>query len=88
VTGQCGIPATARAVSANVTITQPSSVGDLRLLAAGSALPLTSSINYRPGQTRANDAVVPLGAAGALAVHCDQPLGTVQFIIDINGYFQ
>jgi hypothetical protein len=88
VTGQCGIPATARAVSANVTITQPSSVGDLRLSAAGSALPLTSSINYRAGQTRANDAVIPLGAAGALAVHCDQPSGTVQFIIDVNGYFQ
>jgi len=88
VTGQCGIPATAKAVSANVTITQPTSVGDLRLLAGGSALPLTSSINYRAGQTRANDAVIPLGAAGALAVHCDQSSGTVQFIIDVNGYFQ
>jgi len=88
VTGQCGIPATARAISANVTITQPSSVGDLRLSAAGGALSLTSSINYRAGQTRANDAVIPLGAAGALSVHCDQSSGTVQFIIDVNGYFQ
>jgi hypothetical protein len=88
VTGQCGIPATARAISANVTITQPSSVGDLRLSAAGGALSLTSSINYRAGQTRANAAVIPLGAAGALSVHCDQPSGTVQFIIDVNGYFQ
>src|ERR1700737_631634 len=87
-TGQCGIPVTARAVSANVTITQPSSVGDLRLSAAGGALPLTSSINYRAGQTRANAAVIPLGSAGALAVHCDQLSGTVQFIIDVNGYFQ
>jgi IPT/TIG domain/Matrixin len=88
VTGQCGIPATARAVSANVTVTQPSSAGDLRLSAAGGPLSLTSSINYRASQTRANDAVIPLGAAGALAVHCDQPSGTVQFIIDVNGYFQ
>ncbi len=88
VTGQCGIPVTARAISANVTITQPSSVGDLRLSAAGGALSLTSSINYRAGQTRANAAVIPLGAAGALSVHCDQPSGTVQFIIDVNGYFQ
>jgi IPT/TIG domain len=88
VTGQCGIPATARAVSANVTITQPTAGGDLRLSAAGGTLPLTSSINYRAGQTRANDAVIPLGASGGLAVHCDQPSGTVQFIIDVNGYFQ
>ena len=88
VTGQCGIPATARAISANVTITQPSSVGDLRLSAAGGALSLTSSINYRAAQTRANAAMIPLGAAGALSVHCDQASGTVQFIIDVDGYFQ
>jgi len=88
VTGQCGIPVTAKAVSANVTITQPSSVGDLRVYASGGALPLTSSINYRAGQTRANDAVIPLGGPGAFSVHCDQPSGSVQFIIDVNGYFQ
>ncbi len=88
IAGQCGIPATALSVSVNVTITQPTAGGDLRLYPAGSALPPTSTINYRIGQTRANNAVVSLGAAGDLGIRCDQTAGTVHFILDVNGYFQ
>jgi hypothetical protein len=86
--GQCGIPATAQAVSINVTVTEPTAAGDLRLYPAGSPLPLVSTINYRPGQTRANNAVAVLGSAGDLAIHCEQASGAVQLIIDVNGYFQ
>jgi hypothetical protein len=32
--------------------------------------------------------VAPVGSTGGVAVHCDQPSGTVQFILDVNGYFQ
>ena len=88
VTGQCGIPATAKALSANVTVTQGTAAGDLRLSAAGAALQLTSSINYRAGVTRANNAAIPLGLGGGFSVHSDQTSGTVQVIIDVNGYFQ
>jgi hypothetical protein len=88
IAGQCGIPATALSVSVNLTITQPTAGGDLRLYPAGSALPPTSTINYRIGQTRANNAVVALGAAGDLGIRCDQTAGTVHFILDVNGYFQ
>jgi len=88
VTGQCGIPATARSLSANVTVTQGTAGGDLRISAAGGALQLTSSINYRAGATRANNATIPLGASGGFSVHSDQGSGTVQVIIDVNGYFQ
>jgi hypothetical protein len=86
--GRCGIPVTARAVSINVTVTQPTASGDLRLYPGGSPLPLVSTINYRAGQTRANDAVASLGASGDLAVHCDQMSGTVELIIDVNGYLK
>ena len=51
-------------------------------------LPLVSTINYLPVLSRAINAVVPLDALGAMAVHCAQPSGTVQFILDVNGYFQ
>jgi len=47
-----------------------------------------SSLNYRAGQTRANNAIVTLGASGALAVFCGQGFGTTHFIIDINGYLE
>ena len=86
--GQCGIPSTAKAILLNLTVTQPSAAGSLRLYAGGTPLPLASAINYRAGQTRANNEASPLGSSGSLAVHCDQPTGNVQVIIDVNGYFQ
>jgi hypothetical protein len=88
VTGRCGVPATARAASVNVTVTSPTQAGDLRLYAAGTAVPLASVINYGVGQTRANNAVVPLGTSGQIAVRLDQAAGSVQFILDVNGYVE
>jgi hypothetical protein len=88
VTGQCGLPATARAISANVTITSPTAPGDLRIYPFGTSIPLTSVINYSAGQTRANNTIAALGSNGAFVVHCDQGSGTVHFILDVNGYFQ
>ena len=86
--GTCGIPADARSVSLNVTITQPTAAGDLRLFPGGAALPLVSTINYRAGQTRANNAIATLGDSGDLSVRCDQTSGTVHLIVDVNGYFE
>jgi len=83
---QCGVPSTATAVSVNITVTQPAAQGHLTLYPGGAVAPLVSAINYRPGQTRANNAVVPLGPAKDFAVRCGS-IGTVHFIIDVNGYF-
>jgi Divergent InlB B-repeat domain len=52
------------------------------------ALPSTSSINYVVGQTRANNAVASLDGLGRLAAHCSQAVGSVHFVLDVNGYFQ
>jgi hypothetical protein len=84
----CGIPATAGAISVNVTVTQGSAAGDLRLRPGGTPLPLVSSINYAAGQTRANNATVPLGPGGTVAVRCVQGSGTVHFVLDVNGYYR
>ncbi len=88
VAGRCGIPATAKAVSLNVTVISPSAGGHLRLFASGSPRPGTSSINYSSGQTRANDAVVSLGVDGAVVVSVGQPSGTTHAVIDVTGYFE
>ena len=85
---QCGVPSTARALSLNVTVIAPTAAGDLRLFPGGSATPLVSTINYRAGQTRANNAIAGLGAAGDLTIQCDQATGTVHLVLDVNGYFQ
>ena len=72
----------------NVTVTEATAAGNLRLYPAGIPVPLVSAINYAPGATRANNAIVPLSELGELAVRCSQASGTAHFILDVNGYFQ
>jgi uncharacterized repeat protein (TIGR01451 family) len=87
-TGRCAVPASARSLSLNVTVTGPTTAGDLRLFPSGITAPGTTTINYRAAQTRANNAIASLGTTGNLTVQCDQASGTVQLILDVNGYFQ
>jgi hypothetical protein len=86
--GRCDIPSTAWAVSVNLTVTQPTAQGHLRLYPSGVPLPSVSSINYVAGLTRANNAIVMLSGLGELTVFCAQASGTVHFILDVNGYFE
>ncbi len=89
VVGHCGIPSTAKAVSINLAVTQPTAAGNVRLFPAGQTVPTVSSINYAAGQTRANNAIIRLNASGAMAAFVGQPAGTtVHLIIDVNGYFE
>jgi uncharacterized repeat protein (TIGR01451 family) len=88
VVGSCGIPATAWAVSLNVAVTGPTAAGNLRVYPGGTPVPASSTLNYAAGQTRANNARVSLGPAGDVAVFNGQALGTTDFILDVNGYFQ
>jgi hypothetical protein len=89
VSGACGVPVGASAVSVNLAVALAGSSGNVRVFAAGTAVPPISSINYSVGQTRSNNAVVRLGANGKLAVRAAQATGTtVHFILDVNGYFE
>lgn len=85
---RCGIPDTARAVAFNFTATQASAAGNLRISRQGHALPGASTMNWREGQTRANDAILHLGSSGEIVVHVHQPAGTVHLVVDANGYFE
>ncbi len=87
-TGRCGIPATAKAVATNITTTAGTAAGFLTLYPTGSIVPSVSAINYRAGQTRANNVIVGLGSSGDLLVRCFQSSGTVHFILDVTGYFE
>jgi len=84
----CGIPATATAVSVNVAVTAPTVAGNLRLYPADYPLPQTSTINYIPGLTRANNAIVALNGSGEFTIRCSQGAGTAHAIVDVNGYFE
>jgi hypothetical protein len=91
VTGICAIPASATAVAINIAVFLPTDSGDLRVYPTGAAAPLASTINFRPGIVRANNAIVPLGAGGQISVQCDMPpgsSGSTNFFFDVFGYFQ
>jgi Right handed beta helix region len=86
--GACGIPVTAKAVSLNLTVTQPTAQGNLRIYPEGAPLPLASTLNYVAGQTRANNAIALLSASGKVAVRCSQVSGSAHVVLDVNGYFE
>ena len=87
--GACGIPATAKSLSVNVTVTQPAHAGYLALTAADQQAGGTSMIDFAAGQTIANNAILRLSGEGSGSVSVQaSTLGTVQVILDVNGYFQ
>jgi hypothetical protein len=88
ISGTCGIPQSAVAVSANVTIIGASS-GFVSLF-PGNALPLgTSNLNFAAGQTLANNAVVMLATDGTGTVGVlNAGAGGTHFLLDVTGYFQ
>lgn len=90
IAGQCGVPSDALAAALNVTVVNPSTPGDLRFSPAGAPPPGTSTINFSTGQVRANNAVVRLaGAPAGVTVQNSQGGGgTVDLVIDVNGYFK
>jgi hypothetical protein len=88
VIARCGVPAGARAIAVNATVVEPTAGGFLTLYPGGAVRPVASTLNYRAGRTLANSAMVGLGPAGEIVVHCGQPSGTAHFVLDVNGYFE
>jgi hypothetical protein len=89
--GKCGIPAMARALSVNVTAVGATSAGHITLFPQGLTPPATSTVNFGPGQTRANNAVVVLAPGSPSTFRAAAFVlgaGSVHLIVDVNGYFQ
>jgi hypothetical protein len=92
--GICGVPTAAVAVAVNVTITQPTQAGDLRIFPSGGTQPLVSTMNFAAGEAAlANGAIVPLGAGDydiqiAIGMAGTPYSGSVHVLLDVAGYFQ
>ena len=78
------VPSDASAVVLNLTAASPTSGGYLTLYPTGATRPLASSINFRPGETVANQVEVPLGTGGAIDIY--NFTGTTQVVVDVEGY--
>ena len=88
------VPADAKAIACNLTVTGGTSGGNLRAFPANSdVIPLVSNVNWTAGQTVANYAIV--GAAtpadgafqASVGLHNASTRGSVHVIVDISGYF-
>ena len=87
--GICGVPSGAKAIAANVTVVTPGAPGNMTLY-PGNAFPFnTSTLNFAPGQVRANNAILALASdgSGTFGVK-NESSGSTQFIVDVSGYFQ
>jgi hypothetical protein len=88
---RCGIPtSTVRSLAVKQTVTAPSADGEIVLFRGDlSATPITSSLSYRAGMTRANNGILELSSSGdgTIKVH-NRSTGSVNFILDVTGAFQ
>lgn len=86
----CGIPANAKALSVNITVVSPTGDGFISVFPGNYPVPVASTINFGAGQTRTNNAILPLSSDGSGTLAA-QPVivgkGNVQLIVDVNGYF-
>jgi hypothetical protein len=83
--GRGGVPATARAVVANITVTDTSGAGYLTAYPSAAAAPLASDLNFSPGGTVPNLVVVQLGPDGNFSV--SNAGGRAALIVDVVGYY-
>ncbi|MEA2564449.1 MAG: hypothetical protein QOH06_5953 [Acidobacteriota bacterium] len=86
--GSCGIPPTAKAIAANVTVIGPASAGSLRIRAGGTPTTYSTVISFAAGRTRSNNALIGLGSSGDFLVFSGFPSGTVHLIVDVTGWFE
>jgi hypothetical protein len=84
-TGVCGLPANAQAVSLNATVVKPVGPGFLVLYPQGGTFPPVSTLNFLGNDVIVNSAVVPLSVAGGISVALGVSGGDV--ILDTNGYY-
>ena len=89
VSGRMGIPANAKAITGNLTVTNQTAAGYVTLATdAPPVIPATSTINFPVGDPRANGVTVKLSVSGKLtAVYKAVPGRTTHLVLDVTGYY-
>ncbi|HVG08457.1 MAG TPA: InlB B-repeat-containing protein, partial [Thermoanaerobaculia bacterium] len=91
VSGTCGIPVTAKAVSVNLTAIPGTKSGSMVLFPGDAAVPNTVTTSFNASNNRANNSVMGLATNGdgTLAVRVTiTGGGTINMVLDVNGYFE
>ncbi len=84
--GNDGVPSTAQALSANVTVTDTVSTGGyLTVFPESSSAPVASDLNWSSGETVANATITKLSTSGALSLESFN--SATDAIVDVNGWY-
>jgi uncharacterized protein YkwD len=83
IAGLANIPAGSSAAAVNITSVNPAGPGFLIAYPCGTARPDVSTVNFRAGETRANNALAGLGG-GKLCIFSSQ---TTDILVDVSGFF-
>lgn len=84
VAGRCGVPSDATSVAVTVTAVDTAAAGWVSVWPSGAAWPGTSTLNVVAGETRANGAIVVLGADGDVQLMVSARMSVV---VDVTGAF-
>lgn len=88
IAGNGAIPAGVTAVALNLTTTDTTGTGFVTAYADGSTEPNVSNLNYTPGVTVPNSAIVPVSKGGYIDLsNRGTTAGPIDLIVDITGYF-
>jgi hypothetical protein len=71
----------------NITVTAPADSGFIVAYPASATLPDTSSIDFAASETVPNLALVNTATSNAFAIY-NNSAGTIQVVVDCNGYFE
>jgi hypothetical protein len=83
VAGINGVPADAKAVAVNLTVTTPRREGYLTAFPCGTPVPATSNLNFKSDQTVAVSAIVNVGTNGQICLYNNTE---TEAIVDVQGY--
>jgi len=88
ISGQGGVPASAVAITGNLTVTQQTAPGYVYLGPDPVASPTSSTLNFPVADNRANGVTVALGPGGSLsATYISGTGGSTHLVFDVTGYF-
>ena len=85
VAGVHGLPQDVTEVLVNLTATDTTADGYLTAYADGVSKPVTSTLNFAPGQTVPNLTLVPVGSDGCIDVYNSS--GSTDVLADVQGYY-
>jgi hypothetical protein len=88
--GRCGVPASAKALSVNVTAIGGAAAGFVGVYAADftQVLPVGITVNFRAGQTRGVNGILVLAGDGSGFKAHNASGAATNVLVDVNGWFE